>query len=147
MATTIDPKTKSQAKLGFIGQLMLAPAGVLLALPLVFQSDALFAPGVLAGVLAFAGLILVAVAWLGTTAVFGPAARVAAWATFGSLGVGFLLMIVIPGDREWGKLGAMVSAAIGIGVSLAVAGVAGGIAFLRARPAYTVAGVLYIVTA
>jgi hypothetical protein len=76
--------------------------------------------GILALILGAAGLILVAIAFFRFSRI-GRLSLAAGWVQTGGLGLALILFLAIPGGREWGKLGAFITATIGLGVTNVVA--------------------------
>lgn len=136
---------ESASRLGVVGHMILAITYLAAAVIMAAAGGWPGAFTILIGLSALAGTIVLAIAWLRASEVFGGLGGAAGGLLLVGLVLAVIVFVAVPGDREWGKLGAMVYAAGAAGVFACVSGLCGGAALLRARARslaiFTIAGV------
>ena len=124
----------SVRSLGTVGQAALCAAYVVFGLAMGLQQtesggEMLF---VVAGIALLVGIIVAGIAWIKTGPVLGPLGKAAGITLLAAPVAGLLFFGVIPGDREWGKMGAMVTGINVTGLVAIASGVLAGSAMLAA---------------
>lgn len=84
-------------------------------------------------IIGFGALVSAGIAFLHLRHRFGPVALAAGWVQLGGLGLALLVFLAIPGEREWGKLGAFIFATGGLAIATSVAHLVASLALRHSR--------------